>query len=153
VSRNFAPHSESGCALWSISLSSQNSPPQLKLPHLRSIVTRGDGSNLLDKLLVPELQKVSFGRPGPWIASQRLALLFSRRSIRVVSKTATISSNMIQILPASADLVELDLRGCIDQIMTKSFLTIRAPSRFDIKCAASSSHATHHQGRLHIIAL
>jgi hypothetical protein len=119
-----------GCAIWPIDLLLQNLPPQVELPRLRSIIIHGNGPDLLHKLLVPELQKVSVNLPrtGLWIATQQLVSFFSRCSIRILSLKSwshpTPSDNdMIQILQASPDLVELDLRGYTAKVMTKSFLT------------------------------
>jgi hypothetical protein len=82
----------------------------------------GYSVDFTEKLLVPELQKVSLDLRS-W--APQLTSLFLRCSIRILALRDRVppENDMIQILQASPALVELDLRDCASQIMTKSFLT------------------------------
>jgi hypothetical protein len=108
----------------------RNLLPPVQLSRLRSITIYGDPSNLIDRLLVPELRRISIRFPGaPWTAISQLASFFSRCSIRIFSFYSSSSGkhppndDMIELLQALPELVELDLQGDSSRYMTKSFLT------------------------------
>jgi len=106
-----------------------NSTRPVQLSRLRSIIIRGDPSNLLDKLLVPELHEIDIHlHIVPLLLIKTLTSLFLRCSIQVLSIRSDLNDihpspdDMIQILQASPTLVRLELRGYICKSMTKSFL-------------------------------
>lgn len=104
--------------------------PPIELPRLRFMTIRGSPAYVLNSLVVPELRELSVHLSvGSWHATQELTSLLSRHSVRILSFHMSYSKHlfdedMIPILQASHTLVDLELRGCSSQYITRSFLIL-----------------------------
>ncbi|KIM84159.1 hypothetical protein PILCRDRAFT_818480 [Piloderma croceum F 1598] len=121
------------CAVWLSHSEPRRSHSPVQLLRLRSLAIIGDPSNLIDKLLLPNLSEISITALGaPWTATHQLTSLLSQCSLAKLSLCSDEPPSddvMIQILQTCPSLVELNLRGNCSQCMTRSFLEQFASDR------------------------
>jgi hypothetical protein len=110
------------CVVLIPSLESRQSHSPIQLPRFRSMIITGDPTHLFDTLLLPELHEICIN--SRWTATSQLTSFLSRCSLAKLSlqlKNPPSDDEMIQILRTCPSLVQLDLRWCTSQCMTKSF--------------------------------
>ena len=127
------PHLKS-CRVWLDGPAPRQSTPQVQHLHLCSIHASGDLVHLYNMLLPPKLHEISIDILGlEWGETPQLVSFLSLSLPKMFSfKSRThhpCDEDMIQILQACPSLVQLELRQCIPQCMTKHFLAQFASHR------------------------
>jgi hypothetical protein len=120
------PHLKS-CRVWLYGPAPRQSTSQVQHLHLCSIHADGDLVHLYDMLRPPKLHEISIDILGlEWGETPQLVSFLSLSSPKIFFFKARshhpCDDDMIQILQACPSLVQLELRQCIPQCMTKHFL-------------------------------
>jgi hypothetical protein len=127
------PHLKS-CTVWLTRPAPRQSTPQVQHLHLCSIHASGNLVYLFDLLLLPKLHEISIDILGlGWGETPQLVSFLSLSSPKIFSfksrRHHPCDDDMIQILQTCPSLVQLELRQCIPQCMTKHFLAQFASHR------------------------